>query len=524
MARSAPCLPRHGTRQKTQTLLANGLKSHTLKSNTVGVAKRKPRSRGPATRKAAKNSIPSQGHLRTVDHSFKAPESDKPPVELHKPPPVLHTHAQALLAPVKIQKLAQKWAAKAISSTGKTRAAQKTHKASAPGHMGVNTAEHVYSFKEPEDKPEIEIQNAVGGAALTSATPTALSSHMDPRLLQAASGIQGTGLMGVPQDSVDVSLDGQETPISADPTKFDAAVLATHPEQIGEGEMEEEEEERIPSDPMKVKLIDAPVEQVDGNPAPLPLPTPTLALPPQLTLPQASSAPPPEDSSEAPSSPGPMSPGAGPQLGAPPMQTSQLAAPPLPTTPMGAPPQGSQLGTLPPPVSQMSAPAYSYESYDSSPYGENLYNQQPGYDPLQMQDQYHMSAPLLDSGNPDHMSYYPQPFPSRYPQNHKSYYHFSQMNNPDRYNFTKAVQNYDRASHNDGMYCYSCIMFFGVLMIGCGIIMIIVELFDLFGKHKNMPLAIAGGGVLALGIIVLAGSMLLWRRRRSNIKKKAAHV
>jgi nitrate reductase gamma subunit len=71
---------------------------------------------------------------------------------------------------------------------------------------------------------------------------------------------------------------------------------------------------------------------------------------------------------------------------------------------------------------------------------------------------------------------------------------------------------------------YSEIILAGVLMIGCGIIMIIVELFDLFGKHKNMPLAIAGGGVLALGIIVLAGSMLLWRRRRSNIKKKAAHV
>ena len=35
-------------------------------------------------------------------------------------------------------------------------------------------------------------------------------------------------------------------------------------------------------------------------------------------------------------------------------------------------------------------------------------------------------------------------------------------------------------------------------MIGVGIIMIIVELFDLFGRHKNMPLAIAGGGALAL--------------------------
>jgi hypothetical protein len=35
----------------------------------------------------------------------------------------------------------------------------------------------------------------------------------------AVSGIQGTGLMGVPQDSAEVSLDGQETPISADPTK-----------------------------------------------------------------------------------------------------------------------------------------------------------------------------------------------------------------------------------------------------------------------------------------------------------------
>ena len=38
---------------------------------------------------------------------------------------------------------------------------------------------------------------------------------------------------------------------------------------------------------------------------------------------------------------------------------------------------------------------------------------------------------------------------------------FSQMQNPDRYNFTKAVQNYDSTAHNDGMYCYSCIMFFG---------------------------------------------------------------
>ena len=61
-------------------------------------------------------------------------------------------------------------------------------------------------------------------------------------------------------------------------------------------------------------------------------------------------------------------------------------------------------------------------------------------------------------------------------------------------------------------------------MIGVGIIMIIVELFYLFGRHKDMPLAIAGGGVLALGIIVLASAMLMWRRRRTNLKKKAAHV
>ncbi|KAL5271819.1 hypothetical protein ACHWQZ_G000124 [Mnemiopsis leidyi] len=259
------------------------------------------------------------------------------------------------------------------------------------------------------------IQNTVGGTALTSSTPTALSSHMDPRLLQAASGIQGTGLMGtqlstIPQDS-ELPHEGPETPSSADQVKFDAAILATHPEQIGDGEQEEMfAEERIPSDPMKVKLI-----------------------------------------------------------------------------------------------------------------GENLYNQQPGYDPLQ--DQYHMSAPLLENGHQggDHM-FYPQPAPSRYPQTHKSYYHFSQMQNPDKYNFTKAIQNYDRASQNDGMYCYSCIMFFGVLMIGVGIIMIIVELFDLFGRHKDMPVAIAGGGTLFLGIIVLASAMLLWRRRRTIMKKKAAHV
>lgn len=38
--------------------------------------------------------------------------------------------------------------------------------------------------------------------------------------------------------------------------QFDAAILATHPEQIGDGEQEEMfAEERIPSDPMKVKLI-----------------------------------------------------------------------------------------------------------------------------------------------------------------------------------------------------------------------------------------------------------------------------
>ncbi|KAL5271815.1 hypothetical protein ACHWQZ_G000124 [Mnemiopsis leidyi] len=339
------------------------------------------------------------------------------------------------------------------------------------------------------------IQNTVGGTALTSSTPTALSSHMDPRLLQAASGIQGTGLMGtqlstIPQDS-ELPHEGPETPSSADQVKFDAAILATHPEQIGDGEQEEMfAEERIPSDPMKVKLIDtAAAEQVDGAP------TPTLVLPPQ-----ASSAPPPEDLSSVPTTPGPVSPGLAPQLGTlPPQQPSQLSG--IPAT-------------------QMSAPAYSYESYDSSPYGENLYNQQPGYDPLQ--DQYHMSAPLLENGHQggDHM-FYPQPAPSRYPQTHKSYYH---MQNPDKYNFTKAIQNYDRASQNDGMYCYSCIMFFGVLMIGVGIIMIIVELFDLFGRHKDMPVAIAGGGTLFLGIIVLASAMLLWRRRRTIMKKKAAHV
>ncbi|XP_063691730.1 fibroin heavy chain-like isoform X14 [Bolinopsis microptera] len=256
------------------------------------------------------------------------------------------------------------------------------------------------------------IQNTVGGAALTSNTPTALSSHMDPRLLQAASGIQGAGLMGAQMSQMsgadsDIPMDGEQTPNSADPTRFDAGVLATHPEQIGEGGQEGEmyDEERIPSDPIRVKLI-----------------------------------------------------------------------------------------------------------------GENLYNQQPGYDPLQ--EQYHMNAPLIDQGNPEHM-FYQQQFPNNYPQNHKSYYH---MQNPERYNFTKAVQNYDREAQNDGMYCYSCVMFFGVLMIGVGIIMIIVELFDLFGRHKNMPLAIAGGGTLALGIIILASAMLLWRRRRSNIKKKAAHV
>ncbi|XP_063691722.1 uncharacterized transmembrane protein DDB_G0289901-like isoform X6 [Bolinopsis microptera] len=361
------------------------------------------------------------------------------------------------------------------------------------------------------------IQNTVGGAALTSNTPTALSSHMDPRLLQAASGIQGAGLMGAQMSQMsgadsDIPMDGEQTPNSADPTRFDAGVLATHPEQIGEGGQEGEmyDEERIPSDPIRVKLIDAPADQVDGKPvAQQPAHPPTLLLPPQ-----ASSAPPPEDLSSVPPSPGPMSPAMAPQLSVHPQQVPQLGGPP---------PQDPQFGG--PPSQQMSAPAYSYESYDSSPYGEtaspcgeNLYNQQPGYDPLQ--EQYHMNAPLIDQGNPEHM-FYQQQFPNNYPQNHKSYYH---MQNPERYNFTKAVQNYDREAQNDGMYCYSCVMFFGVLMIGVGIIMIIVELFDLFGRHKNMPLAIAGGGTLALGIIILASAMLLWRRRRSNIKKKAAHV
>ena len=137
--RSAPCIPRSTKRHAThKTLLANGLKSHTLNSS-----KPRPRGRMPATRTARATNTTSLGHVKTVDHSFKAPEPEKAPE--------LHSHTQQLMAPIKVQKLAQKWAARAIKRAGKPRTTK--HKATAPGHAGINTTEHVYSFKEPEDKP-----------------------------------------------------------------------------------------------------------------------------------------------------------------------------------------------------------------------------------------------------------------------------------------------------------------------------------------------------------------------------------
>ena len=61
-------------------------------------------------------------------------------------------------------------------------------------------------------------------------------------------------------------------------------------------------------------------------------------------------------------------------------------------------------------------------------------------------------------------------------------------------------------------------------MIGVGIIMMIADLFGLFGKNPGMPMGIAGAATLGLGIVILAGSMLAWRKKRSNLKKKHAHV
>ena len=50
--------------------------------------------------------------------------------------------------------------------------------------------------------------------------------------------------------------------------QFDASVLASHPEEIGEGEddpgLTEDGEVRIPSDPAAVKLIGKPWEQSDN--------------------------------------------------------------------------------------------------------------------------------------------------------------------------------------------------------------------------------------------------------------------
>ena len=149
MARSAPCLPRSGGRQRRQVQLANGLKSQSIGQNV------KPKSRLPATRTTTKHASHCSGQGKSADHSFKAPDSDKPTV--NPIPPALHTHAKAILAPLRVQKLAQKWASKVIKSSGKPLpAAQKPSKPAAPGHTGVNTTEHVYSFKEPEDKPPPE--------------------------------------------------------------------------------------------------------------------------------------------------------------------------------------------------------------------------------------------------------------------------------------------------------------------------------------------------------------------------------
>eukprot|EP00116_Pleurobrachia_bachei_P011870 sb/3472132/ len=167
------------------------------------------------------------------------------------------------------------------------------------------------------------------------------------------------------------------------------------------------------------------------------------------------------------------------------------------------------------------------------------------YDPEQVYpDQYQQGDPLLMS----HQGYNGHQFALQ---------QGGPVGGPEKYNFAKSVQNYTPPP-TDGMYCYSCVMFLGVFLIGAGIIGVIVELFGLFGPNHQIPIAYAvqdlclspsvqcsqvfrypiddfnnsnpispynsGAGVTSLGVAILAGSMLCWQRKRKSQKKKTVRV
>eukprot|EP00116_Pleurobrachia_bachei_P005564 sb/3465826/ len=169
---------------------------------------------------------------------------------------VIHALSRAELLTKKLASASHKATTRPSSKGGP----HVSKKGTVIGHQSISKAEALHSFKEPpsatremedseDDDEQPLLQNAmgVGGTGLTTNTPSALSSHMDPRMLQAASGIAGASLIasqfsqnqeeggdkldanGMPRDpqSLELGEEGMEGfiapdgPIPTDPPQLD---------------------------------------------------------------------------------------------------------------------------------------------------------------------------------------------------------------------------------------------------------------------------------------------------------------